>query len=343
MILAPRKKPLLCCYYLTYRCNAGCAFCDIPSKRDGSSNDFAAIDDVERNLRQLRENGLNFVDFTGGEPLLYAELPRALHYAKKLGLYTTLTTNTILYEHVAGEIRGLVDFLHFSLDGMSAKVHDGLRGVACFSKVMHAIGLARELGETPDLLFTATEANFKEIEPLAKFARKRRCMLIVNPEFNNGAASLGRDALRYLDQYRSEPFVYSNRALISLRCARGNQISAPRCRAVTACAVISPDNELLLPCFHRAASRVPIGERIDDALSSAARTRALQLQGRYRFCQGCTINCYFDPSFLYRYDGYFVQSQYAKLKYGYDKYLRAHAQFPRRYLKHRTMNKEQRR
>ncbi len=340
MILDPRKKPLLCCYYLTYRCNAGCAFCDIPSKRDGSLNDFAAIADVERNLRHLRENGLTFVDFTGGEPLLYAELPRALRYAKKVGLYTTLTTNAILYEHVASEIRGLVDFLHFSLDGMSATVHDGLRGVACFSKVMNAIDLALELGETPDLLFTATAANFKEIEPLAEFARTRRCMLIVNPEFNNGAASLGRDALQYLDRYRSEPFVYSNRALLSLRRAHGNQISAPRCRAVTSCAVISPDNELLLPCFHCAASRVPIGENIADALSSATRARALQLQGRYLFCQECTINCYFDPSFLYRFDGYFVQSQYTKLKYGFDKYLRANAQFPRKYLKHRYMRQE---
>ena len=71
---------------------------------------------VKRNLEQAREIGVRFVDFTGGEPLLYEDLPRALEYARELGFWTSITTNGLGYPKRAESLKGRVDLLHFSLD-----------------------------------------------------------------------------------------------------------------------------------------------------------------------------------------------------------------------------------
>jgi len=43
---------------------------------------------------------------------------------------------------------------------------------------------------------------------------------------------------------------------------------------------------------------VPIDGSLSDALQQPQRKEALFMQGHYPFCEGCHINCYFDPSYL---------------------------------------------
>ncbi|MGQ9852984.1 MAG: radical SAM protein [Candidatus Oleimicrobiaceae bacterium] len=326
-----RRAPLLCFYYVTYRCNAGCRYCDIWRRNELQHIPDADPNEVIRTLRQLRSAGIRFVDFTGGEPLLYAQLPMVLREAKACGLYTTVTTNTLLYPERAHELRGLVDFLHFSLDTLAPEKQRRWRRQPPPEHVLESLRLAKSLGEAPDLLFTATRESCGELPSLARLAAELRCELIVNQVFcASPEDALDHRALALLEQFRAAPYVYLNRAFQRLRRLGGNASSAPFCRAVSATVVISPDNYLLLPCFHHSCARVPIAGDLKAALSSPARLAFLRLQGRFGFCRGCTINCYFDPSFLWRIDAFFVESQFSKLRYGVDKYLRARAPVPRR-------------
>ena len=48
------KHPVLCNYYVTYRCNAKCAFCDIWEK----PSPYITLVDVDRNLRDLKRLGV---------------------------------------------------------------------------------------------------------------------------------------------------------------------------------------------------------------------------------------------------------------------------------------------
>jgi hypothetical protein len=64
-----------------------------------------------------------------------------------------------------------------------------------------------------------------------------------------------------------------------------------------------------------------LAEGIAGVRKSRIFRRALQKQGKYKFCRGCSINCYFDPSFLYKPDGLLIRSLIAKAKYAYDKFL----------------------
>jgi len=311
-------KPILCFYYLTYRCNARCSFCDIYQRKTTLAD--PAI--VEDHLKQLKPLGVRFIDFTGGEPLLHPQLPELLKTAGKTGFHTSVTTNCILYPRLAEKLRGLIDLLHFSLDSADAAQHDGFRGVNCFDKVMESIEIAVALKEKPDVLMTVTPDNFSQIEQVHDIAAKNKLMLILNPVFEYIAdQGPDRELADKLLKLRKRKYLYNNTAFLKLMMEGGNRTGSSRCKAVSATVVISPEGDLLLPCFHHALDSVNLKEGIMTARKSTAFKRALQKQGKYDFCAGCTINCYFDPSFVYTPDSLFFRSLMAKTKYAVDKYL----------------------
>ncbi|HPU84720.1 MAG TPA: radical SAM protein [Candidatus Latescibacteria bacterium] len=315
-------KPLLLHYYVTYRCNARCSFCTIwdPAKWDHRAT--PSWDQMTSNLTAARKLGTRFVDFTGGEPLLYHDLPRALRLAKVLGFRTSVTTNCLRYPARAKDLAGQVDLLHFSLDAAEKDTHDRIRGVPCFDRVMESLDVARALGEHPDILFTATEETFEQIAPLAAIAQAYNTMLIVNPEFPwAGNKGVGERELAYLERFARERNVYVNRAFHRLIRAGGNQRAHPVCHAVEAVIVISPDDHLLLPCFHRQRERIPINGQLEKVRAGSLVKAYKREDGRHVYCQGCTINCYMDPSFQYACNTYLFLSLAAKAKYVWSKYL----------------------
>lgn len=311
------SHPVLCNYYLTYRCNAACRFCDIWEK----PSPYVCAADVHQNLRDLRRLGVQIIDFTGGEPLLHRDLPAFLTMAQELGFLTTVTTNALLYPKRARELRGKIDMLHFSLDSADAKTHDTMRGgVPCFAFVEKSIQIALELGERPDLLFTVTSQNWREIPAVyERFIRPTGLTLILNPVFSYRGVgeTLAPEVLKALRQWGRLPHVYLNEAFLALREAGGNDPQNPYCRASSAVVVISPFNELLLPCYHAAESgyALPIRGSLYDLWHSSEAKHLRQLEGRFSFCAGCTINCYFEPSFGWEVSRYFWLSLPSTWKY----------------------------
>ncbi|MFH1862110.1 MAG: radical SAM protein, partial [bacterium] len=159
----------------------------------------------------------------------------------------------------------------------------------------------------PDLLFTATAANYRDVKSLAEFAERRRLVLIVNPIFdvNGSEETLSQSQLLELVDLCKRPFVYLNGGVLKLLLAGGNDRENPRCHAVSSSLVISVEDTLLLPCFHHAESALPIQGNLLEVLSHPERQSALRQEGRRPFCQGCTINCYLAPSLPYQMDRYF--------------------------------------
>ncbi len=311
------SHPVLCNYYLTYRCNAACHFCDIWEK----PSPYVSLADVYQNLRDLHRLGVQIIDFTGGEPLLHRDLPRFLAMAQDLGFLTTVTTNALLYPKRAHELRGKVDLLHFSLDAAEAQTHDAMRGgVPCFAFVEKSIQIALEIGERPDILFTVTNENWQHIAAVYdRFIRPTGLTLILNPLFSYRGigGDLAPSTLQALRAWAKEPHVYVNEAFLALREAGGNDPQDPYCRASSAVVVISPFNELLFPCYHAAEAgyALPIAGKLYDVWHSAPARHLRQLEGRFSFCTGCTINCYFEPSFGWEVSHYFWLSLPSTWKY----------------------------
>ncbi len=329
-------KPVLCNYYVTYRCNATCGFCDIWEQ----PSPMVALDDARRNLDALRRLGVRVIDFTGGEPLLHTGLHTLLAMAKERGFLTTVTTNGLLYPKRARELAGLIDLLHFSIDSSDAAEHDASRGVRCFDKVMESIETALALGEQPDLLFTVTNDNVHRLaEVYERIAYPNRLLLIINPvfEYNALGAGLSEAAMQTMEALARKPYTYLNPAFLTLRRRGGNDPARPVCKAVSSTVVISPFDELVLPCYHLGLERLPIRGRLYDLWHEDAVAQHRALEGRHEACRGCAVNCYFEPSFaISPATRYFWQSLPSKMQYAWTKFvvqrLRTKLTGPRRAL-----------
>lgn len=313
-----RHKPVLCNYYVTYRCNAKCGFCDIWEK----PSPYVTLENAEANMRDLRRLGVKVIDFTGGEPLLHRGLPDLLSMAKSFGFITTVTTNTLLYPKMASKLKGLVDMLHFSLDSSDPVKHDESRGVRIFDKFEESIQVAKSLGERPDILFTVFSHNIHEIDAVyEKYCLKNSFMLILNPvfEYNDVGSSLSPDDLEKLENWSRKKLVYLNRGFIELRKNGGNKTNDPVCRAADTTIVISPENKLVMPCYHLGLESFDIDNRLYDLRTSGAIKDLASKQGTYKGCEGCTVNCYMQPSFATELSKYWLLALPSTLKYNLEK------------------------
>lgn len=310
------RKPVLCNYYVTYRCNASCYFCDIWEK----PSPYIKLEDVKANLIALKKMGVKVVDFTGGEPLLHNDIHHFLKIAKDLGFITTLTTNGLLYPKKAESLKGLVDMLHFSLDAFDKEKHDTARGVACYDFVMQSIQKAKSLGEKPDILFTAMNDNMDELEKVYQnICLPNNLILIINPIFDYNTVKTGggltQDNMKRLSAFGKRKNVFMNEAFLELRKDGGNHTSDPVCKAASTTLVISPENELVLPCYHLGKKSFPIESNLKKLYKTDEVQDLIALEGRLPACEGCAINCYMQPSFSVEINKYFWKSLPSTLKY----------------------------
>lgn len=314
-------KPVLCNYYVTYRCNARCGFCDIWEK----PSPMISLDDAARNMDDLKRLGVRIIDFTGGEPLLHTRLHELLAMARDRGFLTTITTNGLLYPKRAEQLAGKIDLLHFSIDSSDADEHDASRGVRCFDNLMRSIEVALSLGERPDLLFTVTNENVHRLDEIyERISYPNRLLLIINPlfEYNNLGASLEEEVMQKMRAFARRPYTYLNPAFLSLRSQGGNDPADPVCRAVSTCVVISPFDELVLPCYHYGLERIKIEGRLFELWGSDTVAAHKEMEGRHEVCKGCTVNCYFEPSFATSPGTrYFWESLPSKMHYGWTKFV----------------------
>ena len=310
------NHPILCNYYVTYRCNARCRFCDIWEK----PSPYVTFENVEENLKSLKKLGIKVIDFTGGEPLLHREIDQFFALAKKMKFITTLTTNCLLYPKFAERLKGNVDMLHFSLDTANKEKHDQMRGVPCFDHVMESIQIAKSLGEKPDILFTVFEENKVDIQAVYEdICLPNNLVLILNPSFDYNqvetGSSLTQETLHELRIWGKKKKVYINDAFITLRENGGNHIDEPICKAASTTTVISPENELVLPCYHLGTQSFPIIGNLETVYKSEEAQKLISLEGRLPECEGCTINCYMQPSFAVEVNKYFWKALPSTLKY----------------------------
>jgi hypothetical protein len=148
-------------------------------------------------------------------------------------------------------------------------------------------------------------------------------VLIINPAFEYNSVETGEQLtsaeLDYLSAFGKKKGVYLNEAFIQLRKDGGNHVAAPVCRAASTTLVISPSNELVLPCYHLGEQKFPINGRLYTLYNSGEVQGLAALEGRLPQCEGCTINCYMQPSFAVEMNKYFWKALPSTLKYNFNK------------------------
>ena len=107
------------------RCNCRCVMCDI--WKTDQSKEITAID-LERHLVDMERLGVEWVVFSGGEPLMHSDLFRLAKMLRARSIRTTLLSTGLLVKRYATQILSYIDDLVISLDG-PPEIHDAVRRV----------------------------------------------------------------------------------------------------------------------------------------------------------------------------------------------------------------------
>lgn len=132
-----------CIITITRNCNLRCSFCY--AKQAGYlADEFIGFTSLMKLIDFCSDARVNFVVFTGGEPLLYPEITEALRYIKTRPhkMKSAIPTNGILlsdYEFCRNVIMSGLDYLDISMKGRDSQEWLKVSGQDGFSAQMSAI------------------------------------------------------------------------------------------------------------------------------------------------------------------------------------------------------------
>ena len=309
------QKPFFCNYWVTYKCNSRCEFCDFWRDKKLQNIYDAKFEDVKKNLDDLKKIGIRFIDFTGGEPLFNKDLPDILSYAKKLGFFVKLSTNGYLYHEKVEELRDLPSRIYFSFDTTSREEYKKIRGIDGYNNLIKSIEIAKNYNQDICLVYTVTDENIKNIKNIIDFAKNNKIVVYIHPcfsYFNN--RPLDKNNIYKIKKYFWYPYVRMSLPQLDFHKKNGNNPLKPSCQVGFSTIDIGPDNCLTIPCAHRFIERIPINGKLISLYKSEKWNHFFRKAGTYDFCNHCTIDCYFGMSYFNRLGRYFIKQNLTYLK-----------------------------
>jgi Fe-coproporphyrin III synthase len=157
------KKPVVV-WNITRHCNLKCVHCY--AHADNHSGDYELTTDEGKQLiDDLAGYGVPVLLFSGGEPLVRADLPELAAYAVEKGMRAVISTNgTRITPEKAGILKEIgLSYVGISLDGME-QVNDHFRGVkGAFQAALEGIRNCQDAGIKVGLRFTINKRNADEI------------------------------------------------------------------------------------------------------------------------------------------------------------------------------------
>jgi radical SAM protein len=113
---------------------------------------------------------------TGGDPLMRSDFFDLIKHAKEQRLYVAVAASVTpkLNRHSISEMQSLgVDIISVSLDGMSPKTHDRLRGIpGTWQATIEALRVARECGLRAQVNTTVMRSNIEELADIFHIAKE---------------------------------------------------------------------------------------------------------------------------------------------------------------------------
>jgi radical SAM protein with 4Fe4S-binding SPASM domain len=157
------KKPVVV-WNTTRRCNLRCVHCYSESRNQEYSGEMDTAE-AKSFIDGCADFGVPVLLFSGGEPLLRADLFELVAYARGKGIRAVISTNGVLITPaVASKLRDAgLSYVGVSVDGLSAR-HDRFRGVSgAFESSIAGIRACRDAGVKVGLRFTITKDNAGDI------------------------------------------------------------------------------------------------------------------------------------------------------------------------------------
>ena len=163
----PAGAPIVIVWNFTNRCNLNCLHCHQDSSPQPGGRELTT-DEAFRVIRDLSDAGVAILSFSGGEPLLRADVYDAVGRARDGGMLCTVASNgTLLTREVAERLaRAGVRRVEIGLDGARAETHDFLRNQSgSFEGALQGIRNCAALGfDEVAVTMTLHSGNAGELE-----------------------------------------------------------------------------------------------------------------------------------------------------------------------------------
>ncbi|OQX73493.1 MAG: radical SAM/SPASM domain-containing protein [Campylobacteraceae bacterium 4484_4] len=156
----------------TNRCNLSCMHCY--SKADLDAVDTLTTETIMETLPKLKENGVKFIIFSGGEPLTRKDIYDIAERCRELGIITYLSTNGLYVgPRNAQKILETFNYVGISIDGDEAR-HDRFRGLkGSFRQSMEAVRLLNSFHSTKvGIRFTITKETYEDLPFIFELAER---------------------------------------------------------------------------------------------------------------------------------------------------------------------------
>ncbi|MFI1830156.1 radical SAM protein [Streptomyces sp. NPDC020412] len=185
-------------------CNFGCEHCFLPERK------FEGLDSEEKGLllAMLRDAGVLWLQFTGGEPTIDRDFPAAYRVAYGMGMLLEILTNGSRLHHPA-----MLDLLTafpphkvtVSLYGATAESFDSLtRRRGAFESVMKGMAAAKEAGIPLEITLIITKRNAHEVKEMRELADRygvyRKEYGSISPTYGGGNEPLATQAENWVDR-----------------------------------------------------------------------------------------------------------------------------------------------
>ena len=182
---------------LTYRCPLRCPYCSNPVDYR-ARRDELTTEDWLRVLREAEELGVLQDTFTGGEPLLRADLEELVAEAARLELYSTLITSAVPLrrERLERLAKAGLDAVQVSVQDTDPGASDRLAGAPCFPQKIEAARWVKELDLPLTLNVVLHRQNLDHVEAVIALAEELSAdrLELANTQYL-GWALPNRDAL----------------------------------------------------------------------------------------------------------------------------------------------------
>ena len=161
LLVADRNTKVL--FYLTYECNLKCEHCYMYAQRKQAK--VLSAKEYEDIFTALKQNGVEEVTFSGGEPLIRADFWEIIKSAHANGLVSKIFTNGTLWTDT--DILKAKDFAvkaQISIDGVDEESCAIVRGVKVFEKAKDVAIRLANAGLDVEIATTPVFANMNAVE-----------------------------------------------------------------------------------------------------------------------------------------------------------------------------------
>jgi Fe-coproporphyrin III synthase len=250
------------------RCNCRCVMCDIWKVTDARELSPA---ELQRHLADIQSLRVEWVVFTGGEPLMHSDLFRLAAMLRACGIRTTILSTGLLLERYADQIVANIDDVIVSLDGPPAihnairRVPDAFERLAAGVRVVHhrrpdyrisarstvqalnaahlraTVAVARELG-LASISFLAVDVTSTAFNRLLVWPSGRQST--VAPDL----AILDREIEKLIAAYPADGFILESPSKLRRVADHFRLPIAPVCNAPWVSAVLDSNGDVR-PCF----------------------------------------------------------------------------------------------